>query len=414
MEKIIYLLIFILPYRMVDLININTFSFKLADFITILVFIYFSMRIMSLKDKYIKFNDIDVMILFYILYSLFNTLVAQDRVLAYADFYRLVIAILPYFIIVDIFRRINIEKVYKLYCNMFKIWIFNTYISAIYSIYIFWAYGIKEFYAFGVLAINSFNFRFRAFYPDPNLFAIYLVISIIFTIHLYKHKEISKRIFILTMMITISSLIFTFSRSGILMFLIYILIYAKKDFKTKKILLYILIFFVVSIFIVSFNQNVRSMILNRVNNTINMNYKKDEAIGSRLLYYKTAIVEFENNPVIGVGRGNFLNQGNKYYYLPDNANPQNLFLQVISELGIVGLIILVLIIFRIFIKYFKYRKVRLTDIHNLLYHILIIYLFSALFGTFDTTKELWYILAFINSSICYLKRLSNNKFEASH
>ena len=405
---------------MIPLFNIGNFSVKLMDVITICI-AYVGLLLFLYKKFKFKFNIIDYGIIFYVAYSIVNIFIANSKLDSVADFYRLVVSIIAYSIISVYYKNISLEKYKEVFIKCCKIWVVNSLILTGYSVMIFLKYGLNELRGLGVLAINSFNVRFSGLHPDPNLFAMYLVIAFTIVVELYRINEIKKSYFRFSMIIITLSIIFTFSRSGILMFLIYLLFMIGKGkkgiiLKSKIFVTFICLFAIVY---VANPFSFRYFVQNRFLNTITQsNYNNDIAINSRELYYNIAKEEFKSSPLLGVGRGNYLDSAQKMYYdIDQGANPQSLIYQLLSEMGIVGIVVFMGMYFILILYMYKLKKFKNTKISfitNLNFNILILYFMGALFGSFDSTKELWYIFAMANSVIYQFKcNLEKSEIEES-
>lgn len=161
---------------MIPLFNIGNFSVKFMDVITICI-AYVGLLLFLYKKFKFKFNIIDYGIIFYVAYSIVNIFIANSKLDSVADFYRLVVSIIAYSIISVYYKNISLEKYKEVFIKCCKIWVVNSLILTGYSVMIFLKYGLNELRGLGVLAINSFNVRFSGLHPDPNLFAMYLVIG---------------------------------------------------------------------------------------------------------------------------------------------------------------------------------------------------------------------------------------------
>lgn len=395
-------LISILPFRMITLLQLGTFNFKLVDAISIIIGLIILYKV-AVKKINFKFNKIDILLIVYLIYSFINVFVASNKILAFADLYRLMVSGLSYFSISVMLKNINYFS--KESIRLYKIMLYSCIPTIIYSVIIFVLKGIPEIKAFGPHAINSFNVRFSGFYPDPNSYGIYLIMCIIILIELYKIKEVSQKKFMSFATLLIITLILTFSRSAIIMLGIYIIFLINFDGKNKLLQKKIIcsgIVLLLGIMIIN-PFNVRNVIIDRVSNTITIDTENDWAIKSRLIYYSLALEAFKEKPITGIGRGNFYTYGvANYDGLPEDANPQGLIFQVISELGLIGTLILssifIILIHDIRIKIKKCDKEE-SALLSISYGFIITYLVGSMFGTFDSTRELWYILAFASAIV---------------
>lgn len=406
-------LISILPFRMISLFDLGGFSFKLVDAITIIIGLYLFFKVITKKIDY-KFDKIDILLIIYLIYSGLNPFIAEDRILAFADLYRLIVSALSYFSLVVLIKSRNDFK--REIIRLYKIMLYSSIPTIVYSIFIFIVKGIPEIQIFGAQAINSFNVRFSGLYPDPNSYGIYLVMCLIILVELYKIKAINKNMFMRFGIALIATLILTFSRSAIIMIGIYILFLINLDGKSRKLQITIIsasVSLLLGIMIIN-PFNIRASIIERISNTITVDTENDWAIKSRMIYYGLSFSAFKEYPITGVGRGNFYTYGiQNYEDLPEDANPQGLVFQVISELGLIGLIILIIIFAKLIREIFlKIKKCDKDEIGllSIALSFLTTYLVGSVFGTFDSTRELWYILAFASVSISRIStNVDNNK-----
>lgn len=93
---------------------------------------------------------------------------------------------------------------------------------------------------------------------------------------------------------------------------------------------------------------------------------KDKNIRQRIIIWKTALSLVKDNPIIGVGPGNFgyvhlqryRSPGDEFMWWGENYHAHNLYLQIASETGIVGLLFFILTIWEIVSKGYRmvYKK----------------------------------------------------------
>lgn len=408
MKNFIYSLFFLLSIRMITFLNIGSFNLKIIDIITI-VLACITLILMLYKCKHnnikIRFSLLDIIIIIYIIYSCVNILYANNKILAMADFYRLIVSCLAYFVITVAFK---LSKNYKItFINACKYYIVGALLSIIYSTYIFYREGIPLIITRGALAFNSFSVRFSGLESDPNIYCIYLIIALAMLVKIYEMKQIKTYKFLISMIIICIAIIFTFSRSGLLMLIIYLFFFTDSKLKLK-IKITVLSTIIITLLLIINPYNLRDILITRWTNTVSINTEQDYAIYTRTLYYKSAFLEFMSSPLLGVGRGNFAESAKQYFILPDDANPQGTFYQIASELGGIGLLIFITLIIYTIIKLSRliYRYKKLSNNQKLLelsFAIIILYIISSFFGNFDSTREFWYILAIANSSIYYFK-----------
>ncbi len=165
--------------------------------------------------------------------------------------------------------------------------------------------------------------------------------------------------------IFIVSIIFTGSRGAFIGFvatLLYIL------YKEKKLLIGLVILAVLSplaVYILSdrYVERIESI----------SDYESDESVGIRLQLWEAAVDMVADYPVFGVGTGNFANAYGSEYRAKGSASlywsPHNVFIQILTEMGLVGFTVYLIFIGSIFRINYKSRQLlsNLPDQRLLLY-----------------------------------------------
>lgn len=242
--------------------------------------------------------------------------------------------------------------------------------------------------------------RLRSLSFEPQDFGSYLLTTIPLLLIGYFSKEkflFKKRTIIFFIIINLTALILTFSTGGyitaILMMVVFFLfspffgINTLIDRKRKYFLFSLGIFCVFIFSIISFRYliPVFSKILKFSNS--------DSSFSERLLYWSAALKMIKYYPLFGVGPGSF-----PYFYpnygkqIPNKSIifndilPQNLFLGMVAEIGIIGGGILLLIFFYLFLKLLKIGKKRNNDYFT---RISSFSLFLVLFNIFLQNMAFW-------------------------
>jgi O-antigen ligase len=106
------------------------------------------------------------------------------------------------------------------------------------------------------------------------------------------------------------------------------------------------------------------------------------SVGKRLELWRAAIIMFKDNPIFGIGRGNFnaeleklVNEGIINPAVKEYSQPHNLFLEVAVSRGILGLVTLIWILYYPLVVFIKTRK---SSTHTALLGILHILVISVL------------------------------------
>ena len=207
---------------------------------------------------------------------------------------------------------------------------------------------------FQIVSLSEYNFTFanvlKGASANKNITAASILIKLPFVFYLigkYKNTFVQFAGFIFIGSTTFMILLLSARASIIsLIFIIAIIILFKaiQFFKTKEkeiikstILLLIPIFLSICIFQVTYGSQNSASILNRVS-TINTD---DTSTQQRLRYYFHSLDQIKNNPILGVGMGNWKIKSVEYdkekingYIVPYHTH--NDFLEFGAELGIIG------------------------------------------------------------------------------
>ncbi|MBU1132162.1 O-antigen ligase family protein [Patescibacteria group bacterium] len=213
--------------------------------------------------------------------------------------------------------------------------------------------GVPVIESAGIRTLRSFGTM-----PHPNILAGFLLISLIVIIGLYAMTKISKRKKLLQLLFTINfiGLLTAFSRSALLAFAvvtIFMAFYFSKDkimsrATTKFIIIAIFIFI---LFSVSFPNLMAARAFGEGRLEVQSN-------ASRLEQYNEFAKIFSNRWLIGVGLENYslaVNEINPNQPAWNYQPIHNVYLLIITELGIAGIAILGLLGFMIF-KLIKLQK----------------------------------------------------------
>ncbi|MDZ7611171.1 MAG: O-antigen ligase family protein [Candidatus Moranbacteria bacterium] len=170
--------------------------------------------------------------------------------------------------------------------------------------------------------------RSFAVFPDPHLFAIFLTLSLPFTIYAYLKSE--KRIYLIISTFILAGLFLSFSRAAYLgvLAIFFASVFAIKPFKRNVLVVLVSLLMLFSLVAV-FHQRFFSIF-----------DLKEGSVSSRVEMLEKSWQVFAQNPVKGVGIGN-LPKAVEYsssYRQPIYAH--NLFLDFASELGLIGLSLL--------------------------------------------------------------------------
>ena len=218
----------------------------------------------------------------------------------------------------------------------------------------------------------------------------------------------------------ISSLILTGERSntikGIIGIILFIFLSRHIFFvKKKKIYLLLLIFFLTSLFY--FSDRIKGRFNTIINPILDQGLRKSFKETQHAAHYYTAIEIFKSYPLFGVGNKNFREECNKEKYYNESyawttqrctTHPHQIYLELLSEHGLIGASIIIYVIFFSLYKSIKifYKKKKLIHLSSILF-IIITFLPIIPSGSFFTS---WGATIFwINYSIMIFYNNSFNK-----
>ena len=199
--------------------------------------------------------------------------------------------------------------------------------------------------------MNPTPFMSHISYNPILAFAIYLVLHEIFF-----NKKISNLVLWLYSFFAISMIINMFitgGRAGQVMFfaVLSILIFQYFNFQKFKALFVVLIV-ISSVFFGAYQTS--SLFYERVNATIyniqNYEFNKVTSVGYRITFAINSWEVIMKNPIIGVGTGDFPTEYKKVNIkntpkVRTTSNPHNMYILVLTQLGLIGLISFLLIFY---------------------------------------------------------------------
>jgi O-antigen ligase len=191
----------------------------------------------------------------------------------------------------------------------------------------------------------------------------------------YSQKSIIFKIFGFFLITSIFiSLLLTGERAnslkGIFIALIFIVLSKKEIFKYKKIFLTIIVFLSVSTYFASEKIRYRFNVI--LNPTINIGIAETFKETQHAAHYYTALKIFEKYPFFGIGNKNFREECLKDEYKNDKykrttercaTHPHQIYLELLSEHGLIGTITIISVIFFILLKSFKIYCKNKNSIH---------------------------------------------------
>ncbi|MEK7124041.1 MAG: O-antigen ligase family protein [Patescibacteria group bacterium] len=186
-------------------------------------------------------------------------------------------------------------------------------------------------------------FRAISFFPDPHIFAFYLALALPFIAASLLGGVAAKlnKITLMALICGTAALFLTFSRGAYLGFsaaLIFILFESLASKRRKKITAVGLAVLIVSIILLNFNNPISQRFYATFNLTEGSNTQ-------RIAIWKEAFGFFKQNPLFGIGIGNYALEKNILSGERDPSNAHNLYLDIAAETGILGLAAWLILIF---------------------------------------------------------------------
>jgi O-antigen ligase len=347
--KINFFLILLLPFALL----FGTFVSEIVIFLSTLVFLiksYFEKEWEWTKSTEFKF------LLLIWSYLILNSILANNIHLSLSRsvfFFRFILLI---FVISDILKNKRFERI------IFISWITLTIVTSV-DIYI-------EFFFGRDLLGNSSDYpgRIASFTGKELKIGGYLIAILLtsFSFFLNKNINIKKYIILLSFLIgAVVAVIMTGERSNsikaVFVFILFLLLLKKNQLIKYVVLILFIIILIMSIFNINKIKSRYTEIINNINNPIIL--LKDSLHGA---HYSTAWKIFKNYPYFGVGNKNFREECQNKIYFDKNykytesrcsTHPHQIYLELLSELGIIGSLLIVFFIIFIstksFLIYFK-------------------------------------------------------------
>ena len=254
--------------------------------------------------------------------------------------------------------------------------------------------------------------------PTPLMSHISYNPFLAFAFYLVVNKLISGEKIFLTERVLYTFFAFTMSfnmfitggRAGQVMFFAAVVILSFQYFKTsqiKAIIISLLLTIFITISAYSFSDIFKSRIDATVNSVMNYEENKLTSIGYRLTFLINSFELVKRNPIIGVGTGDFPDEYEKFNSInspdiPTTVQPHNMYMLILTQLGVVGLASL----FWIFFTQFKTALtssnsvVKTTGVAMPIFFLIIMWSDSYLLGHFTSN------LFILFSSFIYSNRLN--------
>jgi len=334
----------------------------LSDIMLILGLVFFGFDILFSRSSEVpkKFSFGDKKIFYSICFLFFSCLISLffSANLVNSVFYilRFVEFFVMYFLVVN--GIINVKKILIVFCSV----MFLEALIGISQYVLQESLGLRFFgepvvnsSILGVAKVDFMNVKFLRSYgtfPHPNIFAGYLVFAIFSMMYLFKNAP---KIFSVFIMVSLVALFLTFSRTGLVAFIlggfVFSIFVLKKVDKWKffKRVSFIFLSAMFLLFVFKFFP----LFIERINSI------DAEALQSRIAYLVIGFAMFFQHP-FGVGIGNFTDVMQNFSILkllPWEIQPvHNIFVLALCEIGIVGFVALISFIFGLFIYSFKSKN----------------------------------------------------------
>ncbi|MBC5637993.1 O-antigen ligase family protein [Ornithinibacillus sp. BX22] len=338
-------------------------SLKKLDFFLIGLLV-FCLPFMFHLQVIIQLNaSISDIILIFLLFWVFVNKENWDiisRVLAYYHLIIIYVLLLLYFCLVSMINYFTnifvdypygISAVMKLSINFMYVVVFLIYIEKykeemLLHVLRWWKYaavvisilciGSVLLFRLGIDNGLTLQGRAQATLNDPNLAALYLIVSlaIIALYSLQKKKKIAINLSIFLVLVALFS---TASRGGILSIVIGVLVViflVVMAGRLKELILFLclaLIGFVI-IYLVNTSSSILSFAVERVTNI----GSEGDGTSYRVFLWESAIEMWIHNPLIGVGIGQFIAYSQEMFGVTFVNIPHNTYLSFLSETGFLG------------------------------------------------------------------------------
>ena len=193
--------------------------------------------------------------------------------------------------------------------------------------------------------INPSPFMSHISYNPILAFAIYLVSHEIFF-----NKKMTNLVFSLYIFFAIImtvNMFITPGRAGQVAFFAMLVVLIIQILDKQRIKSLITIFIVIpGIFFTSYQASdlFQKRVDDAVKNTIYYSENKTSSVGLRITFALNSWEVIKENPIVGIGTGDFpieykkIYQINKHPLIPNTTNPHNMFILIVMELGVIGLI----------------------------------------------------------------------------
>jgi len=344
-----YIFIFLLPWqtRLIlfpQKIEYLGFSIYLSE-----IFLWLALGFWLLESyKKIRFNKI---FLFFYIFTFISLMWADNKISGF----RLVLYMFEGMLIYEYIKNNK-----KIITSSIYIFLSSLFFAFLLGLSQFINLGSVEFKWLGLASRGAWNLgdivlddgvgrwlRIYGSLPHPNIFGGYLAVAILFIGYLIKKENKNNfRYFFNYFLAGVFTfgLLLTFSRSAWLAFIVAFLYFIFKNLSNKNVRKFFFFIIILSSLLVYIfyplikSRTTSSLIENR-------------SISERQIFTKEALVLWKNNPLLGVGIGNYIVALEKQYLYKFEYQYQpvhNIFLLILTELGIFGFLLFLLLLRRVY------------------------------------------------------------------
>tara|TARA_Y100000591_G_scaffold319622_1_gene331881 strand:+ start:140 stop:1435 length:1296 start_codon:yes stop_codon:yes gene_type:complete len=282
---------------------------------------------------------------------------------------------------------------------------------------------IQYFFKVDLLGYQAFvpgtptAYRLTGPFGDELIAGSYLMkFSLIFSFFTIISFKVNKTFYLPTLFLFLAVVIFiTGERAAIILFVFGVILFLLFSRFYLSLLFFTTLFLVSISFVTFFDSNIKQRMVNytlyqlNLNNLLDNNVDKNNTINSFIdnpygAHYETAYNVFKDHKFFGAGYKQFrvICLEEKYFdkaksklkEVRCSTHPHNIYLEILSETGIVGFIIFILIIFSIFFNLLKYKKKN----YFIILQICLFFFPFISSGSFFTNKNLIYIFFIISLS----------------
>ncbi len=282
---------------------------------------------------------------------------------------------------------------------------------------------IQYFFKVDLLGYEAFvpgtptAFRLTGPFGDELIPGSYLMrFSFIFSFFTIISLKVTKKFYLPMIFLFLAVIIFvTGERAAIILFVFGVVLFLLFSRYYLSLLFFLSLFVLSILFVTFFDSNIKQRMVNYTLYQLNLNYlienniDENNTIDSFIdnpygAHYETAYNIFKDYKFFGAGYKQFrvICLKEKYFdkaksrlkEVRCSTHPHNIYLEILSETGIVGFIIFIFIIFSIFSNFLKYKKKN----YFLIFQIFLFFFPFISSGSIFTNKNLIYIFFIISLS----------------